>query len=101
MAPYGIAMSRVRGLFLLGSSPPAITLADMACARSDRAGLTQENPVPKPKTRKKAVYTPPQTSQQVKMSPRWLAPVMVASWIIGILWIAVYYVAPTAPGIGA
>ncbi|MEV8634772.1 cell division protein CrgA [Streptosporangium sp. NPDC051023] len=57
--------------------------------------------MPKPKTRKKAVYTPPQTSQQVKMSPRWLAPVMVASWIIGILWIAVYYIAPHAPGIGA
>ncbi|MGV9773254.1 cell division protein CrgA [Streptosporangium sp. NPDC003464] len=57
--------------------------------------------MPKPKTRKKAVYTPPQTTQQVKMSPRWLAPVMVASWIIGILWIAVYYVAPSAPFIGA
>lgn len=57
--------------------------------------------MPKPKTRKKAVYTPPQTTQQVKMSPRWLAPVMVASWIIGILWIAIYYVAPTAPLIGA
>lgn len=55
--------------------------------------------MPKSKSRKKAVYTPPQTSQQVKMSPRWLAPVMVASWIIGILWIAVYYVAPRAPGI--
>ncbi len=57
--------------------------------------------MPKPKTRKKAVYTPPQTSQQVKLSPRWLAPVMVASWIIGVLWIAVYYIAPTMPGIAA
>ncbi|GGQ24812.1 cell division protein CrgA [Streptosporangium sandarakinum] len=57
--------------------------------------------MPKSKTRKKAVYTPPQTAQTVKVSPRWLAPVMVASWIIGILWIAVYYVAPTAPLIGA
>ncbi|MEV7967403.1 cell division protein CrgA [Sphaerisporangium sp. NPDC088356] len=57
--------------------------------------------MPKSHTRKKAVYTPPQKSQQVKVSPRWLAPVMVASWIIGILWIAVYYIAPNAPGIGA
>jgi len=56
--------------------------------------------VPKPKTRKKPVYTPPTTSQQVKISPRWLAPVMVTCWIVGILWIAVYYVAPTAPLLG-
>ncbi|MER6824914.1 cell division protein CrgA [Streptosporangium sp. NPDC000563] len=53
--------------------------------------------MPKPKTRKKPVYTPPQTSQQIKVSPRWLAPVMVTCWIVGILWIAAYYVAPTAP----
>ncbi|MFF5208584.1 cell division protein CrgA [Streptosporangium sp. NPDC000396] len=56
--------------------------------------------MPKSKSRKKAVYTPPPSAQQVKMSPRWLAPVMVASWIIGILWIAIYYVAPTAPLLG-
>lgn len=56
--------------------------------------------MPKPKTRKKPVYTAPQTSQQVKISPRWLAPVMVTCWIVGILWIAVYYVAPTAPLLG-
>jgi hypothetical protein len=56
--------------------------------------------VPKSNTRKKAVYTPPQKSQQVKVSPRWLAPVMVISWIIGILWIAVFYIAPNAPVIG-
>ena len=53
--------------------------------------------MPKSHTRKKAVYTPPQKSQQVKGSPRWLAPVMVATWIIGILWIALYYVAPNIP----
>ncbi|MFJ2028151.1 cell division protein CrgA [Streptosporangium sp. NPDC087985] len=57
--------------------------------------------MPKPKTRKKAVYTPPQTTKQLTVSPPWLAPVMVISWIIGILWIAIYYVAPTAPLIGA
>ncbi|GIH75242.1 cell division protein CrgA [Planobispora longispora] len=57
--------------------------------------------MPKPKARKKAVYTPPPTStKQIKVSPRWLAPVMVASWVIGILWIATYYVAPSAPFIG-
>jgi hypothetical protein len=55
--------------------------------------------VPKSHTRKKAVYTPPQKSQQVKVSPRWLAPVMVTAWIVGILWIAVFYIMPNAPGI--
>ncbi|RJL32184.1 cell division protein CrgA [Bailinhaonella thermotolerans] len=49
--------------------------------------------MPKPKTRKKSVYTPPPKAQSVKVSPRWLAPTMVTAWIIGIIWIAVYYIA--------
>ncbi|ETK34929.1 cell division protein CrgA [Microbispora sp. ATCC PTA-5024] len=57
--------------------------------------------MPKSKTRKKAVYTPPQKAQTVKVSPRWLAPVMVACWIIGIAWIAIYYIAPSFPGMAA
>ena len=57
--------------------------------------------MPKSQARKKAVYTPPQKSQQVKVSPRWLAPVMVVSWILGILWIAVFYITPNTPGISA
>ncbi|MBX6385092.1 MAG: cell division protein CrgA [Microbispora sp.] len=55
--------------------------------------------MPKSKTRKKAVYTPPQKAQTVKVSPRWLAPLMVACWLIGVAWIAVYYIAPNVPGI--
>jgi hypothetical protein len=57
--------------------------------------------VPKSKARKKAVYTPPTKTQTVKVSPRWLAPVMVASWIIGVAWIATYYIAPSLPVIGS
>ena len=37
-------------------------------------------------------------------SPRWLAPVMVANFIFGLLWIVVFYISGTAypiPGIGA
>jgi hypothetical protein len=56
--------------------------------------------VPKSRVRKKPVYTPPARGEQIKVSPRWLAPVMVTSWIVGILWIAVYYVAPAMPFIG-
>jgi hypothetical protein len=37
-------------------------------------------------------------------SPSWLAPVMVANFLIGLLWIVVFYVSQTlypVPGIGA
>ncbi len=37
-------------------------------------------------------------------SPRWLAPVMVANFIFGLIWIVVFYISGTAypiPGIGA
>lgn len=48
--------------------------------------------MPKSRVRKKAVYTPPQRSQKARASPPWLAPVMVSCWILGILWISVYYI---------
>lgn len=37
-------------------------------------------------------------------SPSWLAPVMVANFLIGLLWIVIFYISQTAypiPGIGA
>ena len=37
-------------------------------------------------------------------SPKWLAPTMVAAFLIGLFWIVVFYVTQTAypvPGIGA
>lgn len=46
----------------------------------------------KSKVRKKAVYTPPQKTQQVQVSPRWLVPTMVGCWLVGLAWIATYYV---------
>ncbi|HEU5157386.1 MAG TPA: cell division protein CrgA [Streptosporangiaceae bacterium] len=46
----------------------------------------------KSKVRKKAVYTPPQRSQKIQVSPRWLAPAMVGSWLVGLAWIATFYV---------
>lgn len=46
----------------------------------------------KSKVRKKAVYTPPQKSQKVQVSPRWLAPTMVGLWLVGLAWIATYYI---------
>lgn len=46
----------------------------------------------KSKVRKKAVYTPPQKSKAPEVSPRWLVPTMCGLWIVGLAWIAVFYV---------
>ena len=49
--------------------------------------------MPKSRTRQKAAYTPPPTrSAKKKISPPWVAPVMVGLFVIGILWLAVFYV---------
>jgi hypothetical protein len=48
--------------------------------------------VPKSKVRKKAVYTPPARSTKSKVSPPWLAPTMVGSMVIGLAWIATFYI---------
>jgi hypothetical protein len=42
--------------------------------------------------RSKAVYTPPPKSAKAKVSPRWLAPTMVGFLLVGLAWIALYYV---------
>ncbi len=53
--------------------------------------------MPESKIRKKKGFTPPSTPARqnpVKIgSPRWLVPVMVACFIIGLAWIVVFYVA--------
>jgi hypothetical protein len=49
--------------------------------------------VPKSRVRKKSVYTPPPTrSARRKVSPVWLAPTMIGCLILGLAWIALYYV---------
>jgi hypothetical protein len=49
--------------------------------------------VPKSRVRKKPVYTPPPTrSPKRAVSPVWLAPTMIAALVIGLAWIALYYV---------
>jgi hypothetical protein len=49
--------------------------------------------VPKSRVRKKPVYTPPPTrSPKRKVSPPWLAPTMIACFLIGLTWISLYYV---------
>lgn len=47
----------------------------------------------KPKTHKKAVYTPPaRAAEKVAVTPRWLVPLMLAALLLGLAWISTYYV---------
>jgi hypothetical protein len=48
--------------------------------------------MPKSRVRSKAVYTPPPSRAKSKVSPRWLVPTMVACLVVGLAWIALYYI---------
>ena len=54
--------------------------------------------MPKSRIRKKADYTPPPSKQaaSIKLTNRsWVAPVMLAFFLIGLAWIVVFYVTET------
>jgi hypothetical protein len=55
--------------------------------------------VPESRVRKKKNFTPPSTAPApVKFgSAAWWAPVMVGFFVLGLLWIVVYYIAPDLP----
>lgn len=57
--------------------------------------------MPKSRVRSKAVYTPPPRSAKAKVSPPWLAPVMLGSLLVGLAWIVVFYVSQENWPIGA
>lgn len=51
--------------------------------------------MPVSRKRKKAAYTPPPTPtspRKRKPSPVWLAPLMLALFGIGVLWLVVFYI---------
>ncbi len=50
--------------------------------------------MPKSRVRKKPVYTPPAAAVSKKhaVSPVWLVPTMIASLVLGLAWIALYYI---------
>jgi hypothetical protein len=51
--------------------------------------------VPESKGRDKATYTPPRTkatSQKVQTNPPWFVPVMAGLMVVGLLWVALYYI---------
>ncbi len=57
--------------------------------------------MPKSRTRTKAVYTPPPRSAKAEVSPPWLVPTMLGTFIVGLVWIVVFYVSQEAWPIGA
>ena len=59
--------------------------------------------MPKSRIRRRTTYTPPDGSPRpVRIgSPNWLAPVMVACFVIGLLWVVTYYVTQADYPIGA
>ena len=57
--------------------------------------------MPKSRTRSNAVYTPPPRSAKAKVSAPWLAPVMLATLLIGLIWIVVFYVSQQAFPVGS
>jgi hypothetical protein len=50
--------------------------------------------VPKSRVRRKAPFTPPPQggSKASQMSGRWVAPLMIGFFVLGLAWIVVYYV---------
>ena len=49
--------------------------------------------MPESRVRRKAKFTPPPTrSAKRAVSPAWLAPTMVGCFLLGLAWIALYYV---------
>ena len=55
--------------------------------------------MPESKGRGTPKYQPQEPAKSVDKgpSPRWLVVLMVAFFVVGLLWIVVYYLAPSAP----
>jgi Cell division protein CrgA len=63
----------------------------------------QEAVVPKSRVRKRTVYTPPPPkSARRKVSAPWVGPTIVACLVLGLAWIAIYYITSGSfPGMSA
>ncbi len=58
--------------------------------------------MPKSRIRRKVAFTPPPTKSPAKLRSRaWVAPVMLALFLIGLLWIVTFYVTSAQYPIGA
>ena len=59
--------------------------------------------MPKSRIRRRNAYVPPEgTPRAVRVgSPPWLVPLMVACFVLGLLWVVTYYVTQTDYPIGS
>lgn len=59
--------------------------------------------MPKSRVRKRTVYTPPPPkSRRRKVSAPWVGPTIVACLVLGLAWIAIYYITSGSfPGMSA
>ena len=59
--------------------------------------------MPKSRIRRRAAYTPPpEKAKAVRVgNPRWLVPAMIACFVLGLLWVVIYYVTQTDYPIGS
>ena len=49
--------------------------------------------MPKSRVRTKAAFTPPPTrSAKKRVSPQWVAPLMLGLFLLGIIWLVLFYV---------
>ena len=58
--------------------------------------------MPKSRVRKKTAYTPPPTrSTKKRVSPPWVAALMVGLFLVGIIWLILFYVSNNALPVSA
>ncbi|REF36508.1 uncharacterized protein UPF0233 [Thermasporomyces composti] len=57
--------------------------------------MREDGDVPESRNRKKQVFTPPPEKAPAKAihGGRWVAPVMLTCFIVGLLWLVVFYLA--------
>ncbi len=49
--------------------------------------------MPESRIRRKTAYTPPTTrSARKRSSPRWVVPVMLVFFVLGVIWLSAYYI---------
>ena len=55
--------------------------------------------MPRSRVRRKAAFTPPSTApkQTSRLPSRWVAPLMVFFFLLGLVWIVVWYIDPNLP----
>lgn len=59
--------------------------------------------MPKSRLRRRSAFTPPPAKIKTASlhSPRWLVPLMIACFVLGLLWVVVYYITQTDYPVGA